>query len=140
MIGLILISHAHIASETKIAAEHILGPQPLFETVDIPDSDATQEQQKKFTALIQATDLGQGVLIMADVFGGTPCNMALESLAANKVEVISGFNMPAVIKALTLRCEDVDLELLVQECMIAGQQYICKGSDYYTSKKVENDA
>ncbi len=135
MIGIILISHAHIASETKAAVEHILGEQPLFETIDIPDSDATIDEAGHFSALIEATDLGQGVLIMADVFGGTPCNMALERLCAHKIEVISGFNLPAVIKAITLRCEDIELDILVRECIIAGQQYICKGSDYAPEQK-----
>jgi len=129
VIGLILISHAHIASETKVAVEHILGQQPLFATIDIPDSDATKQEKKSFLDLLQTTDMGKGVLVMVDVFGGTPCNIALAELKDDKVEVVSGFNLPAVIKAVTLRCEDVSLDILAQECIAAGQQYICKGSD-----------
>ena len=137
MIGLILISHAHVASETKAAVEHILGCQPLFEAVDIPDSDATCEQRKSFSELVKETNLGQGVLVMADVFGGTPCNIALTELKDQHVEVMSGFNLPAVIKAISLRCEHVSLDVLTQECVLAGQQYICKGSDLYLPQSDE---
>ncbi len=130
MIGIVLISHAKIATETKSAVEHILGRQQAFVAVDMPSSEASDLERQSFKALVAATDMGQGVLLMVDLFGATPSNIALSLLQADKVEVVAGFNLPSVIKAVTLRDTGPSLLELAKNTVAAGQQYICLGSDF----------
>lgn len=133
MIGIILISHAHIASEMKAAVEHILGEQVAFEAVDIPNSNASAEEEKSFVTLLTNMHSGHGVLVMADLIGATPCNIALETLQTlqrTDIEVIAGFNMPAVIKAVTCREQGLSVARLAQASIDAGRQYLCLSSRF----------
>jgi len=124
MIGIILISHAHIASETKVAVEHILGKQDFFETIDIPNSDGLTVEQLHFDRLLESVDSGQGVLVMVDLFGATPCKLVLEVNRSEGIEVIAGFNVPAVIKASSLRQGMENLQELARASVSSGQQYL----------------
>ncbi len=131
MIGIILISHAHIASEMKAAVEHILGEQLFFEAVDIPNSNASAGEEEHFKSLLARMQGEHGVLVMADLYGATPCNIAVEAFQTSQSEmlnVIAGFNMPAVIKALTCRVQGLSLEDLAQASLDAGRQYLCLSS------------
>lgn len=130
MIGIVLIAHARIAAEMLEAAEHVLGKQSLIATLNVEDSDKPDLLQDQLARLIRQTDTGDGVFILADMFGGTPCNVALSCAEPSRVEVLSGFNLPALIKALSMRQESPDIHTLVHEVAIAGQQYICLASDY----------
>lgn len=130
MIGIVLIAHARIAAEMLEAAEHVLGKQPLIATLNVENSDRPDQLQGELVKLIRQTDTGDGVFILADMFGGTPCNVALSCAEPSKVEVLSGFNLPALIKALTMRQENPDIKTLAHDVAIAGQQYICLASDY----------
>lgn len=130
MIGIVLIAHARIAAEMLEAAEHVLGKQPLIATLNVEDSDQPDLLQDELAKLIRQTDTGDGVFILADMFGGTPCNVALSCAEPGRVEVLSGFNLPALIKALSLRQENPDIHTLVHDVAVAGQQYICLASDY----------
>jgi len=124
MIGIILISHAHIASETKIAVEHILGKQDFFETIDIPNSDGLTGEQLHFDTLLESVDNGDGVLVMVDLFGATPCKLVLEANRSEGIEVIAGFNVPAVVKAITFRQSADNLLELAKTSATSGQQYL----------------
>jgi len=124
MIGIVLIGHARIASEMKRALEFVVGEQALMEAVDAtedmaPESLAVQLQQK-----IQRCDIGRGVLVLADMFGGTPCNVAMGSLAPGRIEVVSGFNLPLLIKAASMRSEAASVSELANHVVRAGRQYI----------------
>lgn len=130
MIGIVLIAHARIATEMLEAAEHVLGKQPLIATLNVEDSDKPDLLQDELTKLIRQTDTGDGVFILADMFGGTPCNVALSCAEPSKIEVLSGFNLPALIKALSMRQENPDIHTLVHAVAIAGQQYIRLATDY----------
>ncbi|MDQ6994508.1 MAG: PTS sugar transporter subunit IIA [Mariprofundaceae bacterium] len=131
MIGIIVVSHAHIAQEMKHAVEHILGPQAYMETLDVLSSDAPDALQKELGKMIERCDHGDGTLVFADMFGGTPCNIALSFLKQHQCEVISGFNLPALVKALSRRMDDgVDLSSLAREVMKSGRQYLCLASDF----------
>ena len=124
MIGIILISHAHIASETKFAVEHILGKQDFFETIDIPNSDSLTDEQLSFDTLLESVDHGEGVLVMVDLFGATPCKLVLEAKRPEGIEVIAGFNVPAVIKAISFRQSSESLRELAKTSVSSGQQYL----------------
>jgi len=133
MIGIVLIGHAHIASEMKLAVEHVLGEQPLMAAMDVLESSEPGVLQEKITHLVKQCDGGYGTLIFADMFGGTPCNIALTCLKADECEVISGFNLPALIKATSDRMmcqkDHVSLSMLAHDVVASGQQYMCLASD-----------
>ncbi|MDX8395248.1 MAG: PTS system fructose subfamily IIA component [Mariprofundaceae bacterium] len=129
MIGIIIIGHGHIASETLLAVEHVLGKQSLVATLDVLNSDQTSVSHHELNTLIKQNDTGHGVLIFADLFGGTPCNIALSCADSHVSEIVSGFNLPAVIKAMSLRQKTNDLKELVRISITSGQQYMCATSD-----------
>ena len=124
MIGIVLIGHARIASEMRRALEHVVGEQPLVETLDILSNDNLDKLSKTLQSKIRACDVGQGVLVLADMFGGTPCNIAMGTLQAGRVEVISGFNLPLLIKTATLRKTEKNLAALAEQVVKAGRQYM----------------
>lgn len=130
MIGIIVVGHGHIASEMCLAVEHVLGKQPLLAAVDVTDSNNPELLNRQLRELIDATDNGQGVLILADMFGGTPCNVAVSLMGHANAEVISGANLPALIKATSLRHQTDDLIELAKTVVVSGQQYICRASDF----------
>ncbi|MDX8403964.1 MAG: PTS sugar transporter subunit IIA [Mariprofundaceae bacterium] len=130
MIGIILIAHANIADEMLAAAEHVLGKQSLVATLNVADSDHPDLLHEQLTGLIRQSDTGDGVFILADMFGGTPCNVALSCIEQAHIEILSGFNLPALIKALSLRQQTHDMQELAREIVISGQQYMCLASDY----------
>jgi len=133
MIGIILIGHARIASEMKLAVEHVLGEQPLMAAMDVLESSESGVLQEKIARLVKQCNGGYGTLIFADMFGGTPCNIALTCLKADECEVISGFNLPALIKATSDRMmcqkDHVSLSMLAHDVVASGQQYMCLASD-----------
>ena len=136
MIGMILIGHAHIASEMKAAVEHILGKQAYMEALDVPSSRDTNQLQDELEAMVHRCNRGYGILIFADLFGGTPCNIALSYLKSGECEVISGFNLPALIKAASCRDNThVALNQLAHQIIESGQQYICLASDFMTTPR-----
>ncbi len=132
MIGIILIAHANIAGEMLTAAEHVLGKQSLVATLNVENSDQPGLLHDQLTQLICQSNTGDGVFILADMFGGTPCNVALSCAEQAHVEILSGFNLPALIKALLFRQQTHDLKELAHEIMSSGKQYICLASDYMT--------
>ncbi len=134
MIGMILIAHEQIAGEMLQAVEHVVGPQPLTETLSIApdvDVDACKEQLKR---LITRCDAGDGVLLLADMFGGTPCNLALSCMQEGRVEVLSGFNLPMLIKAATLRDGLTDVRALAKQSQEAGRHHMHLASELLSGK------
>jgi len=138
MIGVVLVGHAHLAQEMKHAIEHILGPQVYMETLDVLSSEAPQALQDQLGKMICRCNRGAGTLVFADMFGGTPCNIALSFLKRGECEVISGMNLPALVKASAKRMDaDVCLTDLAAEVVKAGQQYVCLASDFMVSPSAD---
>lgn len=135
MIGMIVIAHEHIGAEMLRGVEHVLGPQALMASLNI-DADADLEQSKEeLVKLIRRCDTGDGVLLFADMFGGTPCNLALSCMQEYRVEVISGFNLPMLVTAATKRQMDADLPALARKVRDAGCQYIYLASELMEQKR-----
>jgi len=130
MIGIVMIGHAHIASQMKEALQHILGEEALIAAVDITDDKSTEYLSAQLKMKIRSCDVGDGVLLLADMFGGTPCNIAMGCLQAGRVEVVSGFNLPLLIKAATTRDKAGSVSELAGHVVDAGRQYICMASDF----------
>ena len=130
MIGIVMIGHAQIASQMKEALQHILGEQPLIAAVDISEEKSSESLIAHLKMKIRSCDVGDGVLLLADMFGGTPCNIAMGCLQAGQIEVVSGFNLPLLIKAATMRKHVDSVSALASHVVEAGRQYICMASDY----------
>jgi PTS system mannose-specific IIA component len=108
----------------RAALEHVVGEQPLVEVLDVLDNGNLDILSDTMKSRVRACDVGQGVLILADMFGGTPCNIAMGCLQAGRVEVISGFNLPLLIKAATLRKSEKHLPALARQVLEAGRHYM----------------
>jgi len=134
MIGIVLIAHARIASESKKTIEHVLGEQPFLTAIDVEDSDQIDDSLERMKTAIKQCDTGDGVLVFADMFGGTPCNIA-QSSALVGCEVISGFNIPSLIKAVSERSSARDLKTLARNTVKTGKQYMCVTSEFMSHHK-----
>ena len=123
MIGMVLVTHGRLADELVAALEHVVGPQPNVATVCIgPDDDM---EQRRFD-ILQSTskvDDGSGVVVLTDLFGGTPSNLAISIMDKAKVEVIAGVNLPMLIKLASVRHHE-RLAEAVASAQEAGRKYI----------------
>jgi mannose PTS system EIIA component len=133
MIGVVLVTHGKLAEEFRQAVEHVVGPQKLIETISIgPEDDMDQRRQDILEAVMRAND-GHGVIILTDMFGGTPSNMAISVMQAGHVEVIAGMNLPMLIKLAGVRAEN-NMEKALAEASEAGRKYINVASRVLSGK------
>ncbi len=123
MIGLVLVTHGQLAREFRLALEHVVGPQQQIETIAIGPDDDMEKRRQEILDAIAATNDGSGVIILTDMFGGTPSNLAISVMGPGSVEVIAGVNLPMLIKLASERGE-ADLPTAVQEAQDAGRKYI----------------
>ena len=127
MIGLMIITHGNLALELRSAMEHMIGDQNDIEILSITPEDDIDIQKNNIEKKLKELNQGKGVIILTDVFGGTPSNLALNFLDPGVVEIMSGVNLPMLIKICQLRDEDI-LEV-IQEGKIAAQKYISIASE-----------
>ena len=133
MIGLVLVTHGKLAVEFRAALEHVVGPQTQIETVSIgPDDDVERRRQDILEAVGRVND-GSGVILLTDMFGGTPSNLAISVMEANKVEVIAGANLPMLIKLASVRGEK-PLQQAINDAQEAGRKYINVASQVLNGK------
>ena len=127
MIGIVLVTHGRLAQEFISAMEHMVGPQTHLRAVCIGPEDDIERRQREIAAAVKSVDLGNGVVIATDMFGGTPCNLALTLLERGKIEVLAGVNLPSLIKLVDVRTK-LPLEQAVKEAIDAGRKYMRAGS------------
>ena len=127
MLGLVLVTHGRLAQEFIAAMEHMVGPQTNLRAVCIGPEDDIERRQREIAAAAKAVDTGKGVVIATDMFGGTPCNLALTLLDRTKIEVLAGVNLPSLIKLIDIR-NKLPLEQAVKEAIDAGRKYMRAGS------------
>jgi len=132
MIGLVLVTHGALAIEFKSALEHVVGPQENCETVSIGPEDDMQERRNDILAAIDAADTGGGVVILTDMFGGTPSNLAISVMQNREVEVIAGVNLPMLVKPARVRA-DLPIKDAVRVSAEAGRKYINVANDVLDS-------
>lgn len=123
MIGLVIVTHGGLAREFRAALEHIVGAQRQIETVQIGPDDDMEKRRLEIVAAIKTTNTGDGVVVLTDMFGGTPSNLAISVMDDKHVEVIAGINLPILVKLAALR-SDVDLKEAVRQARDAGRKYI----------------
>ncbi len=133
MIGLVLVTHGRLGDEFRNAVEHVVGPQTGFETISIgPDDDLEQRRRDIVEAAGRADD-GAGVILLTDMFGGTPSNLAISIMEAGRIEVIAGINLPMLIKLSSVRKGD-DMTAALNEAQAAGRKYINVASQVLSGK------
>lgn len=134
MIGLLVLSHGHLAQEFLSILEHILGPQHSIRAIGIDPNDDIEEKRLQLIREIKEIDSGKGVVVFTDMFGGTPSNLALSSMQDKNIEIIAGVNLPMLVKFAKVRGS-----LPLQEAIIlaeeAGKNYIHVASKLLKSKK-----
>jgi PTS system mannose-specific IIA component len=123
MIGLVLVTHGRLAVEFRLALEHVVGPQALIETIAIGPEDDVERRRQDIVEAIGRADEGDGVIVLTDMFGGTPCNLAISVMAPGKVEVIAGVNLPMLIKLARIRSEK-PIDTAIAIAQEAGRKYI----------------
>ncbi len=127
MIGLVIVSHGRLAEEFLAVMEHVIGPQEQTGAVCIAPDDDMELRRADILAAIKAVDTGQGVVVLTDMFGGTPSNLAISILDRPNVEVIAGVNLPMLIKLASVR-QSCPLEKAVEQARDAGRKYISVAS------------
>jgi PTS system mannose-specific IIA component len=133
MIGLVLVTHGRLAVEFRAALEHVVGAQTGVETISIgPDDDVEQRRQDILEA-VGRVETGSGVIILTDMFGGTPSNLAISVMHEGKVEVIAGLNLPMLIKLASIRAEK-PLAAAIVDAQDAGRKYINVASKVLNGK------
>ncbi len=123
MIGLVLVTHGRLAAEFIHAVEHIVGPQQALRAVCIGADDKMETRRKDIEQEIKAVDSGSGVIVLTDMFGGTPSNLSISLLRENEVEVVAGLNLPMLVKLCRVR-KDCTLEKAAAAAQDAGRKYI----------------
>jgi PTS system mannose-specific IIA component len=123
MIGMVLVTHGHLATEFRAALEHVVGPQRDIEAITIGPDDDMEQRRQDIVAAIATVDSGHGVVLLTDMFGGTPSNLAISVMDRARVEVVAGINLPMLIKLASVR-DVADLEQAVTQAQDAGRKYI----------------
>ncbi|AEV35156.1 PTS system fructose subfamily IIA component [Pseudovibrio sp. FO-BEG1] len=127
MIGLVLVTHGRLAEEFKSALEHVVGPQDRVATICIGPDDDMEQRRQDILRSVEAVNDGSGVVLLTDMFGGTPSNLAISVMDGGSVEVVAGVNLPMLIKLASVRNEK-SLAEAVEEARSAGQKYISVAS------------
>ncbi|MCW5697048.1 MAG: PTS sugar transporter subunit IIA [Bauldia sp.] len=123
MIGLVLVTHGGLALEFRAALEHVVGPQRQLATIAIGPEDDMERRRHDIVAAVAEVDEGDGVIVLTDMFGGTPCNLAISVMKMGQVEVVAGMNLPMLIKLARIR-GDVPVSEAVAAAQEAGRKYI----------------
>ncbi len=133
MIGLVLVTHGKLAVEFRAALEHVVGPQTQIETVSIGPDDDVERRRQDILEAVGRVNTGSGVILLTDMFGGTPSNLAISVMEENKVEVIAGANLPMLIKLASVRGEK-PLAEAIADAQEAGRKYINVASQVLNGK------
>ena len=129
MIGLILVTHGHLAEQFVEAMEHVVGPQEAVATVCIGPNDDMEQRRAEIASAIGTVDSGSGVILLTDLFGGTPSNLAISLLEAGRFEVIAGINLPMLIRLAGAR-NSMNVVEAVEAAQTAGRNYITVASEF----------
>jgi len=128
MIGLVLVTHGRLASEFVVAMEHVVGKQERIAPICIGPDDDMDQRRKDIAKAIAKVDDGSGVIVLTDLFGGTPSNLAISLMKSDKIEVIAGVNLPMLIRLEGAR-KTMDVRAAVAAAREAGRKYISVASE-----------
>ena len=129
MIGIVIVTHADLGMQLLCTAQEIVGPLLRVEAVSIQASEEIDKARKKIEGVLARVDDGSGVLVLTDLFGGTPSNLVLSYLETSRLEVVTGVNLPMLMKLPSLRDEQ-DLKAMAEKLAKYGQRNILVASDF----------
>ena len=129
MIGMILVTHGRLAEHFIEAMEHVVGAQQGVATICIGPNDDMEQRRQDIADAIKAVDTGEGAIILTDLFGGTPSNLAISLLDAGRIEVIAGINLPMLIRLAGAR-KTMNVVDAVHAAQTAGRTYITVASEF----------
>jgi mannose PTS system EIIA component len=133
MIGMVLVTHGRLAAEFVAALEHVVGPQAQIDAVCIGPDDDMEKRRQDILRSIAAVDTGEGAVLLTDMFGGTPSNLAISVMSRPKVEVLAGINLPMLVKLAKVRGETPLAEAVVA-AQESGRKYITIASRVLAGK------
>ena len=134
MIGMVLVTHGQLATGFRAALEHVVGPQSQFETVAIGPEDDMELRRADILGAVSRVQDGAGVVLLTDMFGGTPSNLAISVMEQTRAEVIAGLNLPMLIKLASVRGRE-NLQACVAHAQEAGRKYISVASYVLAGEK-----
>ena len=134
MIGLVLVTHGGLAVELIRAMEHVVGPQENTAAVCIGPDDDMEHRRADIQKAVNSVETGEGVIILTDMFGGTPSNLAISIMEAKSIEVIAGVNLPILVKLASIR-NTSDLQSAIAKAQEAGRKYINVASQLLNENK-----
>ncbi len=137
MIGIVLVSHANIAKEMLDVIQHIVGPQEKIIAISIFPDDDVEKKRTDILEAVKKVDAGKGVIVLTDMFGGTPSNLAISVMENEKIEVVAGVNLPMLIKMMSMR-EKKNIKELIKISQESGRKYINVASAFFEEKKIWN--
>jgi len=129
MIGMVLVTHGNLAAEFVHAMEHVVGRQEAVATVCIAPNDDMEVRRKEISEAVAKVDSGEGAVILTDLFGGTPSNLAISLMKAGRIEVIAGINLPMLIRLAGAR-KAMPIGQAVKAARDAGRNYITIASEF----------
>lgn len=127
MIGVVIVTHGNLACEFRAALEHVVGPQEQVETISIGPDDDLDGRRTDMLAALDKVDSGEGVVVLTDMFGGSPSNLAISAMEKPDVEVVAGVNLPMLVKLASVRAE-CGLDEAISQAQEAGRKYISVAS------------
>jgi mannose PTS system EIIA component len=126
MIGIVLVTHGNLARELIAALHHVVGPQQCASAVCIGADDDMENRRAEILESVRACDTGDGVIVLTDMFGGTPSNLAISIMGQGRIEVLAGVNLPMLVKLASVRSRPIaEAVRMAQE---AGRKYIAIAS------------
>jgi len=134
MIGVVLVTHGNLATELVKVMEHVVGPQDQLTTITIDPDDDMEKRRQEILNSVQFVDKGLGVIILTDMFGGTPSNLAISIMEQAKIDIIAGVNLPMLIKLASVRSTETISDAVAQ-AREAGQKYIMVASQILGSTR-----
>jgi PTS system mannose-specific IIA component len=134
MIGLVIVTHGRLAEEFVAAMEHVVGPQTAVRAISIGPEDDMEQRRADIVGAAKAVDSGEGVILLTDMFGGTPSNLAISAMDEARAEVIAGLNLPMLIKLASVRGRE-PLQACVAHAQDAGRKYISVASYVLAGEK-----
>ena len=127
MIGVVIVTHGKLAPEFRAALEHVVGPQEQIETISIGPDDDLDARRADMLSALDNVDSGEGVVVLTDMFGGSPSNLAISAMERPNVEVIAGVNLPMLVKLASVRGK-AGLDEAIMKAQEAGRKYISVAS------------
>jgi len=129
MVGIVLVGHCNLAEELHNVIKLIVGDEKDICPVSFDPNEPPEDSVKKVSGAIRKVDSGDGVLVLTDMFGGTPSNLSLSFLEEDRVEVLTGINLPMLVRLITLREKGKKLKDLAKDLKAYGRKNICIASD-----------